>query len=93
MFLERYDEAKSLFEESLLNNNVGRTISLLGLARSHAILNNTKKGRFFYQFIKDQYSEADKDNQVVKEAETWLDTNSKQAEWFWPYFSQDSDNS
>lgn len=86
LFLDRFEDAKEMFEETLLNYSFGRTISLLGLARAHGMLGDTKKATFFYQYLRDQYHEAAKDNPVVKEAETWL-TETKMAEWFWPYFS------
>jgi len=87
LFLDRYVEAKHMFEESLLENNIGRTISLLGLARSHAMLGKKKQAMFFYQYLKDQYRHAAEDNPVVKEAQSYLKTKRNLVEWFWPYFS------
>lgn len=89
LFLERFSDAKKMFEQSLLDYGVGKAISLLGLARSHLMLGNTKKATFFYKYLRDQYSKADKDNPVVKEADSWI-TERKIEELFWPYFSPES---
>ena len=53
------------------------------------MLGNKKKATFFYQYLREQYSKADKDNPVVKEAESWL-KGEKMVEWYWPYFSLES---
>ena len=79
-------DAKEMFEEGLVNYNVGRKISLLGLARAHAMMGNANNATFFYRHLRDQYRKAAKDNLVVKEADSWL-TETKILEWFWPYFS------
>ena len=90
LFLERSVEAKELFGESLLDSMVGRAISLLGLARAHAMLGNTKQATFFYRYLRDQYQKAAKDNPVVIEAEGWLKTEKRIDNWFWPYFAPES---
>ena len=90
LFLERYVDAKEMFEASL-KERMGRTLSLLGLARSHAMLGNEEKADYFYHYLKTQLQQADNDNPVVEEAKQWSQSNGQaeaiQDHWFWPYFS------
>ena len=68
---------------------MGRAQSLIGLARSHAMLNNTKKADYFYQYIVKQMQSADDNNLFVKEAKIWLasggDSKGLREQWLWPY--------
>jgi len=90
LFLQRYVDAKEMFEASL-KERMGRTLSLLGLARSHAMLGNTQKADYFYNYLMAQLQEADNDNPVVEEAKQWFQLNGQveaiRDHWFWPYFS------
>ena len=92
--IKRYNEAKKMFESSL-EERMGRTQSLLGLARAHSVLGNTKQATYFYKYLRTQLQQADKDmflgldNLAVKEAELWLNTQKSKNEelnWFWPNY-------
>ena len=86
LVLEKYQEAKEIFETSL-DERMGRTLSLLGLARSHAMLGNKKHADYFYQYLRTQLKDSDQENMVVKEAENWSETSkSSWDDWFWPYY-------
>ena len=93
LLFKKNKEAKEMFEESL-RQRMGRIQSIVGLARAHATLGNTKKADFFYQYSINQLSEAKQDNQFVKEAKLWLDTEGRIRDnperlreiWKWPYF-------
>ena len=87
--LEKYAEAKAMFEDSL-QERMGRTLSILGLARAHALLGNVQQANYFYKYLRKQLKKADNDNPMVKEAERWS-TSHGQAETlrdqlFLPYF-------
>ena len=90
IFLGKYSEAKEMFESSL-EERMGRTLSLLGLARAHAMLGNSQQADYFYQYLKTQLQQADQDNLVIKEAENWARPNKTEEtlrdNWFWPYFT------
>ena len=81
--LEKYKQAQKMFETSLMER-MGRTLSLLGLARSHARLGNTKKAKYFYQYLRTQLQDSDQNNPVGREAENW--SESTRDHWFWPYY-------
>ena len=92
LFLEQPRQAQKMFETSL-KERMGRTQSLIGLARSHS-MQNKKKADFFYGYIKDQLKNADKlfgqeYNLFVKEADAWLNgevnQNNQRDLWQWPY--------
>ena len=86
LVLEKYQRAKEIFEASL-ERRMGRTLSLVGLARAHALLGNTKEADYFYQYLKLQLSDADEGNPVVREAESWLKSrHAMREDWFLPYY-------
>ena len=94
LVIQRYDQAKQMFEASL-EERMGRTHSLLGLARAHSMLGNKKKATYFYKYLRTQLQQADKDlflgldNLAVREADSWLNSpkSRNQAEnWFWPNY-------
>ena len=89
LFFDKYAEAKEMFETSL-QERMGRAVSLLGLARAHAMLGNKQQADYFYKYLRKQLRQADKNNPMVKEAKRWSKSSS-QAEklrnrWFFPYF-------
>lgn len=79
-----------MFEQSLIKN-MGRAHSLVGLARSHGMLGNMEQAVFFYGYLRDQMTHADKGNLFAKEADTWLNApdglqfNLTRPLWKWPY--------
>ena len=90
LFLGKYSEAKDMFEFSL-EERMGRTLSLLGLARAHAMLGNTQQADYFYQYLRTQLQDADEDNMVLNEADSWnmgyITAETLRDNWFWPYFT------
>ena len=86
LVIKKYQKAKEMFEASL-ERRMGRTLSLLGLARAHAMLGNTKEADYFYEYLQFQLEQSDEGNPVVREAERWL--KSKKAlreDWFLPNY-------
>merc|ERR1719186_15202 len=77
IMLEEYEEATEMFEKSLLNT-MGRTNSLVGLARSHAMLGHEEDADYFYGYVKDQLSQADEGNLYLQEINQWFKTKSPQ---------------
>ena len=82
---ERRESLRSLEEK------MGRTLSLLGLARAHSLLGSRKQATFFYQYLRSQLQQADEGNLAVREAENWASSSKSKiaAEklrdgWFWP---------
>ena len=89
---KEYKKAKEEFEASL-EEKMGRTLSLLGLARAHSMLGNTKQATFFYQYLRSQLQQADEGNLAVREAENWASSSKSKIEaeklrdnWFWPNY-------
>ena len=86
---KQYEAAKEMFEKSLVEK-MGRTLSLLGLARSHFMLGSKEKADYFYMYLKTQLQEADENNPVVAEAENAVKSDSDAEElkqqWIWPYY-------
>ena len=87
-----YEKALEMFEASLLEK-MGRTLSLLGLARAHSMLGNSNKASYFYQYLQKQLDQADENNLAVKEAENWGSSSKSKTDaekirdtWFWPYY-------
>ena len=75
-----------MFETSL-KRRMGRTLSLLGLARAHSMLGDTEKADYFYQYLKFQLQESDQANPVVREADRWLQSRQASREdWFLPNY-------
>ena len=98
LLFKKYTEAKEMFEESL-QERMGRTLALLGLARAHSMLgtkldNKTTKADYLYNYLRTQLKDADEDNPVKKEAERWLkskdDPETLRNHWFSPYFTPES---
>merc|ERR1719186_1135149 len=77
IMLEEYEEATEMFEKSLLNT-MGRTNSLVGLARSHAMLGHEEDADYFYGYVKDQLYQADEGNLYLQEINRWFKTKSPQ---------------
>ena len=70
-----------------IEERMGRVQSIIGLARSHAMLNNKKEASYFYNYTLNQLVDADKNNAFVKEAKHWMnfaDTHVR-GYWQWPY--------
>ena len=96
LLLKRYTEAKEIFEENL-QKRFGRTLSLLGLARAHAMLGtklgHKKKADYLYEYLRTQLKDAGEDNPVIKEAKRWVNSNDHAEKlrdhWILPYFSQE----
>lgn len=90
LFLDFNEKAKEMFEKSL-KERMGRTQSLVGLARSHAIIGNTEQADYFYGYILTQLHQADDGNLFVKEAKSWVESGGKlkneelRKKWWWPY--------
>ena len=88
LLLDLYEDAKNMFELSI-QQRMGRVQSIIGLARAHAILQNRKQADYFYKYIQDQLSEADKNNPFVNEAQAWLESEDDDLAvrvlWKWPY--------
>ena len=89
---KEYKRAKGEFEASL-EEKMGRTLSLLGLARTHSLLGNTKQATFFYQYLRSQLQQADEGNLAVREAENWASSSKSKIaaeklrdDWFWPNY-------
>ena len=86
---EQYKAAKEMFEKSLVEK-MGRTLSLLGLARSHFMVGSKEKADYFYKYLKTQLQEADENNPVVAEAENAVksetDAEELKQQWIWPYY-------
>ena len=88
LLLDLNEDAKQMFEKALLER-MGRVQSIVGLARSHAALGNEKEATYFYEYLKNQLDEADKNNLFLEEAK--LATKSKinytafREQWRWPY--------
>ena len=92
LLTKEYKKAKEEFEASL-EEKMGRTLSLLGLARAHSLLGNTKQATFFYQYLRSQLQHADEGNLAVREAENWASSSKSKIEaeklrdnWFWPNY-------
>lgn len=86
------DQARRLFEASL-GERMGRTLSLLGLARAHSLLGHSERADFFYQYLRDQLRDADEDNLALMEAVKWanasklnISSQTLRKEWFWPSY-------
>ena len=89
---KEYKKAKEEFEASL-EERMGRTLSLLGLARAHSLLGSTKQATFFYQYLRSQLQPADEGNLAVREAENWASSSKSKIaaeklsdDWFWPNY-------
>ena len=86
---KQYEAAKEMFEKSLVEK-MGRTLSLLGLARSHFMVGSKEKADYFYKYLKTQLQDADENNPVVAEAENAVKSDSDAEElkqqWIWPYY-------
>ena len=94
---KEYKKAKEEFEASL-EEKMGRTLSLLGLARAclaraHSLLGNTKQATYFYQYLSSQLKHADEGNLAVREAENWASSSKSKIaaeklrdDWFWPNY-------
>ena len=87
-----YRKAMEMFEASL-EERMGRTLSLLGLARAHSMLGNREQTSYFYQYLQVQLQQADQNNLLVKEAENWRSSSKcriaaekMRDNWFWPYY-------
>ena len=86
LVFEKYQKAKEIFEASL-ERRMGRTLSLLGLARAHAMLGNTEEADYFYQYLKIQLEQSDEVNPVFREANGWLESRKALREdWFLPNY-------
>ena len=86
LLLEMYGEAQNMFQMAI-EERMGRVQSIIGLARSHAMLNNKKEASYFYNYTLNQLVDADKNNAFVKEAKHWMnfaDTHVR-GYWQWPY--------
>ena len=77
-----------MFELSL-KERMGRTLSIAGLARSHAILGDISKANYFYTYLKNQMLEAHETNNLLNEATSWLTSggniDSVLDQLRWPY--------
>ena len=89
---KEYKKAKDEFEASL-EEKMGRTLSLLGLARAHSLLGSRKQATFFYQYLRSQLQHADEGNLAVREAENWASSSKSKIaaeklrdDWFWPNY-------
>ena len=89
---KEYEEALEMFEASLVER-MGRTLSLLGLARAHSMLGNREQASYFYQYLQTQLQKADEENLAAKEAESWGSSSKSRIAvekirdtWFWPYY-------
>ena len=86
------DKARQMFEASL-GERMGRSLSLLGLARAHSLLGHSERADFFYQYLRDQLRDADEDNLAMMEAVKWANASklnispqTLRQEWFWPSY-------
>ena len=83
--LDSYEAALEMFENSLVEK-MGRTLSLLGLARSHRMIGNEEKADFFYGYLQRQLQEADENNPIVAEAMSSDSPSEAKQKWIWPYY-------
>ena len=87
-FLDYHAKAKDMFEMSL-KERMGRTLSIVGLARSHAMLGDSSKADYFYTYLRNQMPEAHETNKILKEATSWITSggniNSVVDQLRWPY--------
>ena len=87
--LDSYEAALEMFENSLVEK-MGRTLSLLGLARSHFMVGSKEKADYFYKYMNMQLQDADENNPVVAEAENAVksetDAEELKQQWIWPYY-------
>ena len=81
-----------MFEASL-EERMGRTLSLLGLARAHSLLGHSERADFFYQYLRGQLRDADEDNLALMEAVNWANASKMNTspqtlrqDWFWPFY-------
>ena len=81
-----------MFEASL-EERMGRTLSLLGLARAHSLLGHSERADFLYQYLRGQLRDADEDNLAMKEAVNWANASKMnispqtlRQDWFWPSY-------
>ena len=88
LLLDQHELAKLEFEKSI-QYRMGRIHSLVGLARSNAMLGNHRQANYFYKFILDQLSDADDGNAFAKEAGVWFESKNDimmiRESWKWPY--------
>ena len=91
LFVGDIREAKDMFEKSL-KRRVGRVLSIIGLARAHALLGNSEQATFFYHYLADQLSDAKLGNPFLEEANVWLkyypttgNRTLTRGYWTWPY--------
>ena len=89
---KEYEKALEMFEASL-EERMGRTLSLLGLARAHSMLGDREQASYFYQYLQTQLQKAEEENLAVKEAENWRSSSKSRIAvekirdtWFWPYY-------
>ena len=92
--LGKYKKAKAMFEASL-QKRMGRSLSLLGLARAYALLGNVQRADYFYKYLRKQLKNADNDNPMVKESEQWAMSHGLSEtlldQLFLPYFLKDNE--
>lgn len=77
-------KAQQAFEESI-KKRMGRTHSLLGLARAHAKQNHMDQATYFYKYIVDQLQYADSGNPFLLEAQEFLSGQRDKVVREWPY--------
>ena len=82
---ENYKYALDMFENSL-KEKMGRKLSLLGLARSHLMIGNKEKAKYFYDYLATQLQEADENNPIVAEAMSSDSPSEAKQKWIWPYY-------
>ena len=92
--LGKYAKAKTMFEASL-QERMGRSLSVLGLARANTLLGNVQQADYFYKYLRKQLRNADNDNPMVKESEQWSMSHglaeTLRDQLFLPYFLKDDE--
>ena len=88
LILELDKKAKEMFEMAIMER-MGRVQSIVGLARSHAMLGNVKEANYFYNFLQIQLKDADDTNPFIQEAKSWFKSEGNplklREQWHWPY--------
>ena len=88
LLFDLYTEAKQMFEMALLER-MGRVQSIVGLARSHAMIGNVNEATYFYTYLEKQLNDSDDNNPFLQEARNWRTSKETRfmlrEQWKWPY--------
>lgn len=77
-------KAEEMFEEAI-KQRMGRTLSVVGLARALALQKQTDKASHFYKHVEQQMRYSDAGNRLALEAHQFLHGRSHEISYEWPY--------